>query len=59
MIKWNRMTGKEDLHDGAKDKKQKQAMGFYQKQGYNPVGDYYMDEQCPHIWMQKEVNYVK
>ena len=38
---------------------QKQAMGFYQKQGYHPVGDYYMDEQCPHIWMQKEVNYVK
>ena len=38
---------------------QKQAMGFYQKQGYYPVGDYYMDEQCPHIWMQKEVNYVK
>ncbi len=38
---------------------QKQAMGFYQKQGFIPVGDYYMDEQCPHIWMQKEENYVK
>lgn len=38
---------------------QKQAMGFYRKQGFSPVGDYYMDEECPHIWMQKEVKDVK
>ena len=34
---------------------QKQAMGFYEKQGYKPVGDFYSDEGCPHIRMIKEL----
>ena len=33
---------------------QKQAMNFYKKQGFIAKGDFYMDEECPHIWMQKE-----
>ncbi|MCI5752659.1 MAG: GNAT family N-acetyltransferase [Oscillospiraceae bacterium] len=34
---------------------QVQAMGFYEKQGYRPVGEQYMDEHCPHIRMEKEL----
>lgn len=32
---------------------QKQAVPFYEKMGYHPVGEYYMDEHCPHIRMEK------
>ena len=28
---------------------------FYKKQGYKTQGDIYMDQDCPHIWMQKEL----
>ena len=34
---------------------QVQAMGFYEKLGYRPVGEQYMDEHCPHIRMEKEL----
>ena len=32
---------------------QEQAMGFYQKLGYQAVGDLYNDEHCPHMLMVK------
>ncbi len=28
---------------------------FYQKQGYTPMGEIYMDEHCAHIHMEKEL----
>lgn len=28
---------------------------FYQKQGYQPVGEIYLDESCPHIAMEKKL----
>lgn len=28
---------------------------FYEKQGYIEQGDIEMDEECPHIWMYKEL----
>lgn len=34
---------------------QKQAVGFYEKQGYRPVGFFYLDENCPHLWMEKAI----
>ncbi|MGN0697091.1 MAG: GNAT family N-acetyltransferase [Oscillospiraceae bacterium] len=34
---------------------QVQAMGFYEKLGYHPLGEQYMDEHCPHIRMEKEL----
>lgn len=34
---------------------QKQAEPFYQKQGYVSFGDIDYDEDCPHIWMKKEL----
>ena len=32
------------------------AMGFYEKLGYAPKGDSYMDEFCPHITMVKQLS---
>lgn len=32
---------------------QQQARGFYEKLGYHPVGEEYLDEFCPHIQMEK------
>ena len=29
--------------------------GFYKKLGYNPIGEEYLDEFCPHIMMFKEL----
>ncbi|MCX4362514.1 MAG: GNAT family N-acetyltransferase [Clostridia bacterium] len=31
---------------------QKKAVGFYQKQGYEPFGEMDFDEGCEHIWMK-------
>ena len=35
---------------------QEQAMGFYQKLGYQAVGDLYNDEHCPHMLMVKTLS---
>ena len=32
-----------------------QAQGFYQKLGYEAMGDVYMDQHCPHIDMIKKL----
>ncbi len=32
---------------------QVQAMRFYEKSGYQPAGKIYLDEACPHIYMEK------
>ncbi len=32
---------------------QLRVKAFYQKQGYTPMGDVYMDEHCAHIHMEK------
>lgn len=29
--------------------------GFYEKRGYKAVGGEYMDEHCPHIYMEKNI----
>ena len=34
---------------------QVQAMPFYAKQGYTPFGEQDFDEDCPHMWMKKEL----
>lgn len=34
---------------------QERAAGFYEKQGYRKLGEAYLDEGCPHIWMMKEL----
>lgn len=35
---------------------QVQAMGFYEKLGYRPIGEQYMDEHCPLIRMEKSLS---
>jgi predicted GNAT family N-acyltransferase len=32
-----------------------QAQGFYEKQGYTPVGEIYYEEFCPHVRMEKQL----
>ena len=32
-----------------------QAQGFYEKCGFAPMGEVYLDEFCPHIHMEKEL----
>lgn len=32
-----------------------QARGFYEKLGYQAVGEVYLDEHCPHIRMEKQL----
>ena len=34
---------------------QKRAEGFYEKVGYKKVGEYYLDENYPHIFMVKQL----
>jgi predicted GNAT family N-acyltransferase len=34
---------------------QVQAGGFYEKQGYHKQGIAFLDEDCPHIWMKKNL----
>lgn len=34
---------------------QVQAKGFYEKLGYHPYGEEYLDEFCPHIAMEKTI----
>lgn len=34
---------------------QERAMGFYKKLEYNQMGNSYLDEGCPHVWMEKEL----
>ena len=32
------------------------VQGFYEKCGFTPIGDIYMDEHCPHIHMKKKID---
>ena len=32
------------------------VQGFYEKCGFTPIGDIYMDEHCPHIHMEKKID---
>ena len=32
-----------------------QARSFYEKQGYTPTGDEYLEERCLHVWMCKKL----
>lgn len=32
----------------------KTAVGFYEKQGFSAIGDYYLETGVPHIYMKKE-----
>lgn len=34
---------------------QLRAKGFYEKLGYSAVGEEFLDENCPHIWMRKKL----
>lgn len=34
---------------------QERVSKFYEKLGYNKYGSTYLDEGCPHIWMEKEL----
>ena len=34
---------------------QVQAAGFYEKMGYCRAGEEFLEEHCPHIWMEKEI----
>ncbi|BDR53551.1 hypothetical protein KIM372_14580 [Bombiscardovia nodaiensis] len=34
---------------------QEQAQDFYHKQGYQAFGERDFDEDCPHVWMRKEL----
>ena len=38
---------------------QQQAVGFYEKYGFEPCGDAYMDEHCPHIPMRASMQKVE
>lgn len=31
------------------------VQGFYEKCGFTPIGEEYMDEHCPHIHMEKNI----
>jgi predicted GNAT family N-acyltransferase len=33
------------------------AVGFYEKQGFSTVGDYYLETGVPHIYMKKEFTF--
>ena len=33
---------------------QVQAAGFYEKLGYRKAGEEFLEEHCPHVWMEKE-----
>lgn len=35
---------------------QVRAKGFYEKQGYTPIGEEFLEEDCPHIQMYKKLN---
>ena len=35
---------------------QLQAKGFYEKQGYSACGEIDLEENCPHIWMAKNID---
>ncbi|MDS0525165.1 GNAT family N-acetyltransferase [Clostridium sp. SHJSY1] len=34
---------------------QLQAIAFYEKQGYKKQGEVHFEEECPHIWMKKDL----
>ena len=34
---------------------QVQAKGFYERLGYSIVGEEFLEEHCPHIWMHKNL----
>lgn len=34
---------------------QVRAAAFYEKNGYFSLGNIYVDEGCPHVWMRKEL----
>lgn len=35
---------------------QTRVQGFYEKCGYTAIGDVYLDEHCPHIYMEKNLS---
>ena len=35
---------------------QERAAKFYEKQGYKLTGEKYLDQYCPHVWMEKRLN---
>lgn len=35
---------------------QERASAFYRKQGYSETGERDFDEDCPHVWMTKELD---
>ena len=34
---------------------QVRAKGFYEKSGYTAVGEEFLEEYCPHVWMYKKL----
>ena len=45
---------KENGYSGVELSAVKTAVGFYRKQGFNTIGDYYLETDVPHIYMKKE-----
>lgn len=45
---------KENGYSGVELSAVETAVGFYQKQGFETVGDYYLETGVPHIYMKKE-----
>lgn len=35
---------------------QLRVKGFYEKMGYEAKGEIYLDQECPHVWMEKRVD---
>ena len=45
---------KENGYSGVELSAVETAVGFYQKQGFITIGDYYLETGVPHIYMKKE-----
>ena len=45
---------KEKGYSGIELSAVKTAVGFYEKQGFTAIGDYYLETGVPHIYMKKE-----
>ena len=61
-----KQVGAQILHEAARQVKalggktlylhaQCRASGFYEKQGYQKIGEIELEEDCPHIWMYKKL----
>lgn len=55
MMAYLESVAKKDKYQKIKLSAQVQAKEFYKKQGYQEVGEEYLDEHCPHIEMIKEL----